>query len=123
MSKKCPRCESKDVHITEYPAPTDNMATCYGCGYADLADRFPEQTIFDYITTSPEELAPKLVCKTAIRVSKTVNDYYGRGIGVRYDIEEVWKSTITEDTYMSETEAIAATVKKLKGTKDEQKQS
>ena len=119
MSKKCPRCESKDIHITEYPAPTDNMATCYGCGYADLADHFPEQTLFDYITTSPEALAPKLVCKTVVRVSKTVNDCYGRGIGVRYDIEEVWKSTITEDTYMSETEAVAATVEKLKGTKHE----
>lgn len=63
MSKKCPRCESKDIHITEYPAQTDNMATCYGCGYADLADRFPEQTVFNQITASPEVLAPQFIFK------------------------------------------------------------
>ena len=101
MSKKCPKCESKDIHITYYPAPTDNMATCYGCGYADLAERFPEQTVFDRITTSPEVLAEKLVYRTI-------------EIAVNRVIYSCWKSTITEEAYRTKAEAIAATVAKLK---------
>ena len=91
MSKKCPKCESKDIHITVYPYPTDNMATCYGCGYADLAERFPEQTIFDSITSSPEVLAEKLV-------------FWEGG----------WTSRFIQFTSTNREEAIAATLGKLK---------
>ena len=106
MSKKCPKCESKDIHITYYPAPTDNMATCYGCGYADLAERFPEQTLFDRITASPEVLADKLVYQFI--------GYDGNGLFHGY-----WKSTITDDEYTTKEKAIAATVEKLKEVGDE----
>ena len=96
MSKKCPRCESKDIHITEYPAPTDNMATCYGCGYADLADRFPEQTVFNQITASPEVLAKELVT---------------------LDCDSLWFAWVgigRREAFSTREEAIAATVEKLK---------
>ena len=97
MKKKCPKCESNDIHITEYPYPTDSMATCYVCGYADLSDRFPEQNVFDQITTSPEVLAERLVMSVwdegALR----------------------WESTIIPiDKFSSRTEAIVAIVAKLK---------
>lgn len=105
MSKKCPQCESKDIHITEYPYPTDNMATCYGCGYADLAERFPEQTLFDTITASEEVLAPALV----FHIEKTVQSRE-----LQYNIVSWGSTIIPERTFETESEAIAATVAKLK---------
>lgn len=115
MSKKCPRCESKNIHITEYPNLSCSMATCYGCGYADLLEKFPEQTLFDKITQSYETLAEKLVYETAVEERKTVYDNRGRGVGVRSYIDYVWKSSVTgDDIYTSKDEAIAATVAKLK---------
>ena len=101
MSKKCPRCESKDIHITEYPAPTDSMATCYGCGYTDLADRFPEQTVFDRITASPEVLAKELIT-TSYDEFKDCTVYWA------------WLGNGRREAYYSKPEAIAATVAKLK---------
>ena len=102
MSKKCPKCESKHIHITEYLHPTDSMATCYGCGYADLVERFPEQSVFDNITKSPEVLAPKLVY-----FDSSVCDDDGMGYP--------WCSTLFEDGGHFETEekAIVATIKEL----------
>jgi hypothetical protein len=71
------------------------MATCYGCGYADLAERFPEQTVFDRIKASPEMLAPKLVYVSLFNAC--------------------WYSTLTGDVmYKSREEAEAATVARLK---------
>ena len=61
MSKKCPKCDSGNVHITQYHNPHDNMATCYACGCAGMEEDFPEQTLFDRITASTEVLAEKLV--------------------------------------------------------------
>lgn len=101
MSKKCPRCGSKDIHITEYPAPTDNMATCYGCGYADLADRFPEHILFDAIAESPEVLAPYFVFLKGVLVTN-INP------------KQQWISTLTGEVYPARAEAITATVAKLK---------
>lgn len=97
MSKKCPKCESKDIHITYYPAPTDSMATCYGCGYVDLLERFPEQTVFDHITQSEEALAERLV-------------YYEDVLGIIY-----WFSTILpkERAFLTKSRAFAATVTEL----------
>lgn len=111
MSKKCPKCEGKDIHITYYPAPTDNMATCYGCGYADLAERFPEQTVFDCITSSEEVLAPRLVFCAEY---KTIRPMYLEGKG-GIIVGEVWKSTVIPGaSFKSESEAVAATIEKLK---------
>ncbi len=98
MSKKCPQCESKDIHITEYPSPNDSMATCYGCGYVGLVEQFPEQSLFDRITESPEVLAGKLVYITVTAWGETV-----------------FISTIIRDVmFRTREEAIAATVAKLK---------
>lgn len=99
MSKKCQKCKSKDIHITEYPTPADNIATCYGCGYVDLVDRFPEQTFFDYITTSPEVLAKEFVEKQEDQWDDDDYSYY---------------SYLTKEWYATESKALAATVAKLK---------
>ena len=107
MSKKCPKCESKDIHITYYPAPTDNMATCYGCGYADLADRFPEQSVFDHITASEEVLADKFVyCAEPERFCECAD----------------WRSIILGNvSFATRDKAYSATLEKLKEVeKDEQ---
>ena len=96
MSKKCPKCESKDIHITEYPNPTDSMATCYGCGHTDLVEQFPK-TVFDRITQSPETLAGRLV-------------YFGT---TSWD-DDFWASTICDGCFDTKAEAIAATVAMLK---------
>ena len=109
MSKKCPACGSKKIIMGSC-----EFAYCIGCELFDMVEKFPEQSVFDRITASPEVLAEKLVYQAAIKTSKLVYDHRGRGVGVRYDIEEVWKSTITEDTYTSKSEAHAATVAKLK---------
>lgn len=102
MSKKCPKCGSKDTNIAYYPAPTDHMATCYGCGYADLLERFPEQSIFDCLTASPEVLAERFVYKL-------------RCMGVNRSSYICWKSTIIYDAdFSTREEAIAATLERLK---------
>lgn len=101
MSKKCPRCESKDIHITEYPAPTDSMATCYGCGYADLAERFPEQTLFDRITASMDVLAESVVYTYEMAIGGSMFRVY-------------WTSPFVENFYLDKSEAIAATVERFK---------
>lgn len=114
MNKKCPKCESKDIHITHYPIPTDSMATCYSCGYADLLERFPEQTVFDYITQSEEKLAEKLVYEKAVKRRAFIYGEYGDVIGEQYVITNVWSSALTDDTYTNRVEAVAATLKELK---------
>lgn len=98
MSKKCPRCESKDIHITEYPIPTDSMATCYGCGYVGLVEQFPEQSIFDRITASPEMLAGQFIG----------NIYNDRKSKVMY------YSMLTQCWYNNKEDAFNATLAKLK---------
>lgn len=49
MNKKCPKCKSFDIHITEYPNRQDDMATCYACGYAGESNDFPKITNGDVI--------------------------------------------------------------------------
>lgn len=101
VSKKCPQCESKDIHITEYPSPTNSMATCYGCGFAGQLEQFPEQSVFDHITESPKVLAEKLVYQFIA--------YDRDGLFVSH-----WRSTLTGDKeYLSKPEAVAATIKEL----------
>ena len=63
-------------------------------------------TVFDRITTSPEVLAEKLVFQFI--------GYDGNGLFHGY-----WKSTITDWDYNTKSEAIAATVAKLKEVADE----
>ena len=92
MSKKCPRCGNKEIIIdgAEY-------AYCPVCELYEVAEKFPEQTVFDRITQSPETLAEKLVCH-----------------GVTSWDDEFYASTICNEIYKTKSEAIAATVEKLK---------
>lgn len=66
-----------------------------------MSDIFPKATVFHHLTASPEVLAPKFVYR-ALRV------------GVNRVTYSCWESTITEETYRTESEAIAATLTKLK---------
>jgi hypothetical protein len=63
-------------------------------------------TVFQQITTSPEILAKKLVYKTICVAANRVT-------------YSCWKSTITDESYRTIAEAIAATVKRLKEIADE----
>ena len=59
------------------------------------------KTVFNRITSSPEVLAEKLVYRTI-------------EIAVNRVTYSCWKSTITDESYRTKEEAIAATVAKLK---------
>ena len=96
MSKKCPSCGSKEIIIDNH-----GFAYCTGCERYDMAEKFPEQTVFDQITQSEEKLADKLVYSFAC---------YDR-MGV------YWKSAIIDDVnldWSTRSEAFAATVARLK---------
>ena len=83
---------------------------CFDCGSAwricSSVGR-GQNSLFDRITASPEVLAEKLVYRTI-------------EIAVNRVTYSCWKSTITEDAYRTEAEAIAATVAKLKEVCNEQ---
>ena len=98
MSKiKCPQCGDRDVSITLYTPPDKDVASCRKCGYTSLAEDFPEQSLFDRITETPEVLAEKFVYR----------EFPGQ-----------WRSTIVPlekgGLYYNKPEAISATVAKLK---------
>ena len=58
-------------------------------------------TLFDRIATTPETLAEKLVYKTIC-------------VAVNRVTYSCWKSTITDESYRTKEEALAATVERLK---------
>ena len=106
MSKLCPYCKSKKVGLFN-----DTVACCRTCdrvlGKSQLIDR----TLFERITESPEVLAEKLV-------------YPSENFKVReWDAEKedwtephgFWRSTLIPNRdFNTKSEAIAATVEKLK---------
>lgn len=104
MNKKCPDCKSTDV--TEYTPGIfgDSRHKCNSCGAISVTADFVEPTLFDCITQSEETLAEKLVYKTI-------------EIAVNRVTYSCWKSTITEESYRTKTEAFDATVEKLKEVK------
>jgi hypothetical protein len=99
MKIKCPKCESFDIHITEYPNPHDNIAVCYACGYAGMSNDFPKMTIFDHITESEKALAEKMAYIVRCEEDPTLMG---------------WTSAIIQSLFATKAEAIAATVAKLK---------
>ena len=103
MSKRiCGRCRSTDIEENSLRGEVI-WCNCNRCKYfAKVAD-FPEQSVFDSITASPEVLAPAFVyCE------KTLTD------------GDIWYSLLLgEIGYSTESEAIAATVEKLKEVEDE----
>ena len=72
------------------------------------------RTVFDRITQSPEVLAEKLVYSTYIKIKKPLYDWKRRQIANRWVLRGVWGSSVTDETYSTKAEAIAATVAKLK---------
>lgn len=92
-----------DLQSSEYPN--------YKVAGGTACDKFNAQTVFDRITASPEVLAEKLVFCAEY---KTIRPMYVEGKG-GIVVAEIWKSTIIpEATFSSESEAIAATVERLK---------
>lgn len=102
----CPDCGS---YLFCYEHTEDNdwqLCTCERCGSSGTPEDFLYNSVFARITTSPEVLAEKLVYRT---IELAVNR-------VTYSC---WKSTITEESYRTKAEALAATMAKLKELKHE----
>lgn len=105
---KCPQCNDRDVHITPYPPPESDIASCYKCGYTGLVGEFPEQNLFDRITASPEVLAPKFVYHVTSFLDGLDKP------------KKVWYSTLINNQYFNtELEAKRATVARLKEVHNE----
>lgn len=101
MSKRiCGRCGSTDIEENSLRGEVI-WCNCKRCKYFAKVTDFPEQTVFDKITASPEVLAEKLVYSEWIET-------FGRSL-------LVYRSTILGSKHFeSYTEAITATVAKLK---------
>jgi hypothetical protein len=69
--------------------------------------------MFDLITTSIEVLAERFVYKKGQKLIRESKDYDG-WIVSKISIQDIWKSTITHESYKTKAEAIAATVERLK---------
>lgn len=87
----CERCKSSVV------LPWNNVKDfykCMNCSAIGYSDKFPEKTVFDRITVSPEVLAEKLV--------------------YRYDGNGTWRSFLLYGyEFLTKEEAYAATVAEL----------
>lgn len=96
MSKRiCKNCGSIDIRTSKY-SNGGKFYVCNDCFRVGLSDVFPEYTVFHKITASPEVLAP----------------YF-----VRADFDEPflpWFSTLTNKSFKTYEDALAATVAKLK---------
>ena len=102
MSKRiCGRCGSTDIEENSLRGEVI-WCNCNRCKYfAKVAD-FPEQSIFDRITASPEVLAEVLVYE-----SPGYNKDGDKDVFYRSKVDNFW-------VYTNREEAIAATVEKLK---------
>ena len=97
MIKKCPDCGSLNVEEDVF----DNESYCKDCFLHCATVDLEYASVFDQITQSPEVLAERLVYRTI-------------EIAVNRATYSCWKSTITEESYRTKTEAHAATVARLK---------
>ena len=91
----CGRCKSSVV------VPWNNVKDfymCMNCSAMGYAEKFPEKTVFDRITTSPEVLAEEIV-----------EIMYNHILG-----DSQYFSMLTYQWYTTREAAIAATVAKLK---------
>jgi hypothetical protein len=106
----CQNCKSIAVEYEDYVGGT-SYYRCKTCGMRGNEDKFTQVTLFDRITASPEVLAPRLVFCAEY---KTFKPMYLEGKG-GIIVGEVWKSTVIDGaSFKTESEAIAATVAKLK---------
>ena len=101
MSKLvCKNCKSTSVEYEDYCGGT-SYYRCTTCGKRGNKDKFSQQTVFHRLTQSPEVLAETLVYNTIC-------------VAVNRVTYSCWKSTITDESYRTKEEAIAATVNELK---------
>ena len=103
----CKDCKSTDV--TEYTPGIfgDSRHKCNSCGNISFTVDFIEPTVFQQITTSPEVLAETIVyeeCEHSILNEEGCGAIFPGG----------WTSSIIEYSYSTKSEAIAATVARLK---------
>ena len=93
----CPKCGNPNTHAERRP---DGFCYCPDCQHRwKIGESQPKPTLFARITASPEVLAEKLVFDCGDK----------DGDGYR-----AWYSSVTEMYYFEESEAIAATVARLK---------
>lgn len=102
MSKKlCPQCSCTDISQDWYAHDQGICFVCNTCGFVGDVEEFRDQTFFDRITQSPEVLAPKFIYES------TTCD--GDGY-----VLSGYRSTITAGFWLAKSEAIAATLARLK---------
>ena len=99
MSKVCGNCR----YFVTTGCSSVCTLYCSGTSYGKWCRNHEGARVFDSISASPEKMADKLVYQFI--------GYDSNGLFHGY-----WKSTITEESYSNKTEAIAATVERLKET-------
>lgn len=102
MSEECPKCGDSYFLLDLI----NKQVICHNCGdrsipFPKARKRYLRLTVFDRITASPEVLAEKLVYRTGTSNS----------VGLKMFC---YKSTIVSGFWVEKTEAIAATVARLK---------
>lgn len=104
MSERfCKRCKSTNV-VEDGVYGGTTFYRCNTCHHLEDKEDFPEQTLFDQLTATPEVLAPCFVEKHTDQWDDDDYSYY---------------SYLTKEWYATEDKAIAATVAKLKEVCDE----
>ena len=106
----CPKCGNPNIQTERRP---DGFHHCIDCRHTwKIGASQPKPTLFDRITSSPEMLAEKLVyCNVTVKEQPD-----------RVELTKGWYSTIIRGkVWSNESEAIAATVAKLKEVCDAEK--
>ena len=120
---RCPKCGSRNIYATlvYFNDPQmDNKKMCQDCGHewGNKPSGWDNYTVFHQITASPEVLAEKFVYKAGQKLTKKSKYYDGWNVS-EISTQDIWKSTITHESYKTEAEAIAATLARLKEVCDE----
>lgn len=111
----CPVCGSSNIQTERRP---DGFHHCMDCRYSwEIGAKQLKQTVFDRISASPEVLAEKLVYIEGLKMTSK-SKYYDGWTTHEIIPQDIWKSTITHESYKTKSEAIAATVAKLKEVSD-----
>ena len=97
-NRVCDRCKSSFIIPS---SSLSNHYKCQNCNRVGRANDFPEMTIFDRITASPDVLAESVVHTYEMAIGGSMFRVY-------------WTSPFVDNLYLDKSEAIAATVEKLK---------
>jgi hypothetical protein len=106
MSKRiCLNCKCTKIRKDKYIEDGSDCFVCTDCCRIGTAKEFPEMTVFHAITVSPEVLAPRFV----------YNRFYMKYEGqLSYWVSSYFSTIIPGKSWEYETEAIVATVARLK---------